>query len=164
MYCNKVKKGKHCIIYMLELNLTKLNLDCSSSARRIFQSSVVKTLPCSGCFTACMSTHFPIVKLGYADRMSQCDMVPNGVADSIKFQLTSLRGTEVLACSFDTDFNYGLFDNNLCNKGDGRAYSRKEGHACGITQKGQKSPVKGHSCGFLPLIFSNLGHFEHYTP
>ena len=109
MYCNKVKKGKHCITYMLQLNLTKLNLDRSSSVRRIFQSSVVKTLPCSGCFTACMSAHFPVVKLGYADRMTHCGMVPNGVADSIEFQLTSLRGIEVLACSFDTDFNYGLF-------------------------------------------------------
>ena len=39
-----------------------------------------------------------------------------------------------------------------------RAYFRKSGHACGITQKGQKSLVKGHSCGFLPLIFSILGH------
>ena len=47
MYCNKVKKGKHCITYTLQLNLEKLNLDCSSSVRRIFQSSVVKTLACS---------------------------------------------------------------------------------------------------------------------
>ena len=109
MYCNKVKKGKHCITYTLQLNLTKLNLECSSSVRRIFQSSVVKTLPCSGCFTACMSAHFPVVKLGYADRMTHCGMVPNGVADSIEFQLTSLHVIEVLACSFDTDFNYGLF-------------------------------------------------------
>ena len=109
MYCNKVKKGKHCITYTLQLNLTKLNLDRSSSVRRIFQSSVVKTLPCSGCFTACMSVHFPVVKLGYADRMTHCGMVPNGVADSIEFQFTSLRGIEVLACSFDTDFNYSLF-------------------------------------------------------
>ena len=109
MYCNKVKKGKHCITYTLQLNLTKLNLDRSSSVRRIFQSSVVKTLPCSGCFTACMSAHFPVVKLGYADRMTHCGMVPNGVADSIEFQLTSLHVIEVLACSFDTDFNYGLF-------------------------------------------------------
>ena len=38
-----------------------------------------------------------------------CGMVPNGVADSIEFQLTSLRGIEVLACSFDTNFNYSLF-------------------------------------------------------
>ena len=109
MYCIKVKKGKHCITYTLQLNLTKLNLDCSSSVRRIFQSLVVKTLPCSGCFTACMSAHFPVAKLGYADRMTHCGMVPNGVADSIEFQLTSLRGIEVLAYSFDTDFNYGLF-------------------------------------------------------
>ena len=70
---------------------------------------MVKTLPCSGCLTACMSVHFPVVKLGYADRMTHCGMVPNGVADSIEFQFTSLRGIEVLACSFDTDFNYGLF-------------------------------------------------------
>ena len=109
MYCNKVKKGKHCITYTLQLNLKKLNLDGSSSVSRIFQSSVVKTLPCSGCFTACMSTHFPVVKLGYADRMTHCGIAPNGVADLIEFQLTSLHGIEVLASSFDTDFNYGLF-------------------------------------------------------
>ena len=34
MYCNKVKKGKHCIAYTLQLNLTKLNLDRSSSDQR----------------------------------------------------------------------------------------------------------------------------------
>ena len=100
MYCNKVKKGKHCITYMLQLNLTKLNLDHSSSVQRILtdkpcQSLVVKTLSCSGCFTACMSAHLPIVKLGYADWMTHCGMVPNGVADSIKFQLTLLRRIEV---------------------------------------------------------------------
>ena len=109
MYCNKVKKRKHYITYMLQLNLTKLNLDRSSFVRSIFQSSVVKTLPCSGCFTACMSAHFPVVKLGYADQMTHGGMVPNGVADSIEFQLTSLRRIEVLAFSFDTDFNCGLF-------------------------------------------------------
>ena len=109
MYCNKVKKGKHYITYTLQLNLTKLNLDCSSSVRRTFQSLVVKSLPCSGCFTACMSAHFPKVKLGYADRITHCGMVPNGVANSTDFQLTSLRGIEVLACSFDTNFNYSLF-------------------------------------------------------
>ena len=101
MYCNKVKKGKHCITYMLQLNLTKLNLDRSSSVRRIFQSSVVKTLPCSGCFTAYMSADFPIVKLGSTDQMTHCGIVRNGAADLTEFQR--------LACSFDTDFNYGLF-------------------------------------------------------
>ena len=121
MYCNNVKKGKHCITYTLQLNLTKLNLDRSSSVRRIFQSSVVKTLACSGCFTACMSTHFPLVKLRYVDRMTHCGMVLNGVADLIEFQFTSLRGIEVLACSFDTDFKLRpIFDNNFCNKGDGK--------------------------------------------
>ena len=109
MYCNKVKKGRCCITYTLRLNLTKLNLGRSLSVRRIFQFLVVKTLPCSGCFTACMSVHFPIVKLGYVDRMTHCGMVPNRVTDSIEFQLTSLCGIEALACSFDTDFNYGLF-------------------------------------------------------
>ena len=74
---------------MLQLNLTKLNLDHSSSVRRIFQSLLVKTLPCSGCFTASMSAHFQVVKLGYADWMTYCGMVPNGIANSIKFQLTS---------------------------------------------------------------------------
>ena len=68
---------------MLQLNLTKLNLDHSSP--------VVKTLPCSGCLTTCMSLHFPIVKLGYADQMTHCGMVPNGVTDLIKFQLTITR-------------------------------------------------------------------------
>ena len=109
MYSNNVKKGKNCITYTLQFNLTKLNLHRSSSVMRIFQSLVVKTLPCSGCFTACMSAHFPIVKLGYTDRMTQCGMVPNGKADSIEFQFTSLRWIDMLACSFATDFNYDLF-------------------------------------------------------
>ena len=109
MYCNKVKKGKHCITYTLQLNLTKLNLAHSSSVTRIFQSLVVKTLAHFGCFTACMSAHFPIVKLRYADRMTCCGMVPNGITNLIEFQLTSLHGIEVLACSFDTNFNYSLF-------------------------------------------------------
>ena len=42
-------------------------------------------------------------------KMTHCGMVPHGVADSIKFQLMSLGRNGVLACSFDTDFNYGLF-------------------------------------------------------
>ena len=109
MYCNKVKKGKHCIIYTLQLNLAELNLDLSSSVRRIFQSSVVKTLPCSGCFTACMSAHFPLAELGYVDRMTHCGMIRNGMADPSEFQLTSLRRIEVLAGSFDTDFKCGRF-------------------------------------------------------
>ena len=105
MYCNNIKKGKYCITYTLQLNLTKSNLDRSLSAWRIFQSSVVKTLPCSGFFTACMSVHFTIVKLRYMDQITHCGMVPNGVTDSIEFQFTSLCRIEVLACSFDTDFN-----------------------------------------------------------
>ena len=63
----------------------------------------------SGFLTTCMSAHFPVVKLGYADRMTHCGMVPNGVADSIEFQFTSLRGIGVLGHSFDTNFSYGLF-------------------------------------------------------
>ena len=30
---------------------------------------------------------------------------------------------------------------------------------CDITKKAQKGHVKGHSLGFLPFIFTNLGHF-----
>ena len=108
MNCNKVT-GKHCITYRLQSNLTESSFGRSSSVRRILQSSVVKNLPCSSCFTAYLSVYFPVVKLGYANRMTHCGMVPNGVADSIEFQLTSLRGIEVLACSFDANFNYGLF-------------------------------------------------------
>ena len=67
-----------------------------------------------------MSAHFPVVKLGYADGMTYCGMIPNEVANSIKFQLTSWNKIEVLACSFDTDFNYCLFDNALCNQEDGK--------------------------------------------
>ena len=118
MSCIKVKKGKHFITYMLQLNLIKLNLDLSSSARRIFQSLVVKTPPCSGCFTACMSAHFPVAKLGCVDWMTHCGMVAKGAVNSIEFQLTPLRRIEVLASSFDTNFK---FDNNLCNKGDGKS-------------------------------------------
>ena len=55
-----------------------------------------------------LSAHFPVVKLGQADRMTHCGMVPNGVGDPIELQFTPLRGIEMLACSFDTDFNYGL--------------------------------------------------------
>ena len=109
MYCNNIQKGKHYISYTLQLYLTKLNLDRSSSVRKISQSSVVKPLPCPGCFTACMSAHFPVVKLGYADQMTHYGMVPNGLADSIEFWFMSLRGIDVLAFGFDTDSNYGLF-------------------------------------------------------
>ena len=61
------------------------------------------------------------MKLRYVDQMTHCGMVLNGVADSIEFQFTSLRGIEVLACSFDTDFKLRpIFDNNFCNKRDGK--------------------------------------------
>ena len=84
MHCNKVKKGKRCITYILQLNLIKLNPDRSGSlsVRRIFQSSMVKTLhECA----------LPRSELEYVDRMTHCGMVPNGVAHSIEFQLMSLR-------------------------------------------------------------------------
>ena len=45
-----------------------------------------------------------------------------------------------------------------------RAYSRKLGHKFGVTKKGEKSPAKGNTCGFLALIFPNLGDLETYTP
>ena len=37
-------------------------------------------------------------------------------------------------------------------------------HAWGITKKRQEGSAKGHNCGFLPLVFPNLGDFERYTP
>ena len=110
MYCNKVKKGKHCITYTLQLNLTKLNLDHSSSVRRIFQSLVLITLPCSGCFTGCMSAQFPVAKLGYADQMTHCGMVPKEVANLIEFQLTLLCRIEVSACIVKCPNTYALFE------------------------------------------------------
>ena len=67
-----------------------------------------------------MSAHVPVVKLGYVDRMTHCGMVPNGVTDSIEFQLTSLCGIEVLPCNFDTDLTAAYFDKKFCNKGDGK--------------------------------------------
>ena len=45
-----------------------------------------------------------------------------------------------------------------------RAYSRKEGDACGITIKRQVISVKGHKCGSVPLAFPSLGHLEGNNP
>ena len=59
----------------------------------------------------------PVVKLGYVDWMTHCGMVPNGVADSIEFQLASLR--EVIPLVL-IPTSTTAFDNNLCNKGDGK--------------------------------------------
>ena len=39
-----------------------------------------------------------------------------------------------------------------------------KGRAWGITKKRQEGSAKGHNCGFLPLVFQNLGDFERYTP
>ena len=45
----------------------------------------------SGCFKACMSAHFPQSENGiHRSDDSPLLQVPNGVADSIKFQLTSI--------------------------------------------------------------------------
>ena len=100
MYCKKVKKGS---IKCYKIKIGPL-LFCKEHIPNL------KTLPYSGCFTACVSAHFPVVKLGYGDQKTHCGMVPNGVVDSIEFQLTPLCGTEVLACSFDTELiNYGPF-------------------------------------------------------
>ena len=38
----------------------------------------------------------------------------------IEFQLYSLCGIKVLACSFDKTSTMAYFDNNLCNKEDGK--------------------------------------------
>ena len=102
---------------MLQLNLAKLNLDLSSSSKRIFQSLVVKTLSCSGCFTACMSAHISVVKLGYADRMTHCG-VPNGSpirSNSSSLHYAGLKCWHVVLIPTSTT---AYFDNNVCNKGD----------------------------------------------
>ena len=39
------------------------------------------------------------------------------------------------------------------------AYSRKQGHVCGITKKGQESPLKVHISESLPHIFSKFRVF-----
>ena len=116
MYGNNNKKGKHCITYALQLNLTKLNLDRSSSARMIFQSFVVKTLPCSGCFTACMSVHFPIVN--WDARIGWLTEAWFQVVLQIWLSSSSLHygGLKCLIPTSTTAY----FDNNLCNKGDGK--------------------------------------------
>ena len=103
MYWNKVKK-RESITYTLQLNLTKLNLNRSSSVRRIFQSLVVKTLPSPGCFTACMSAHFAIVKLEYADQMTHRPR-----------HYLGLKCWHVVLIPTSTT---AYFDNTLCNKGD----------------------------------------------
>ena len=47
----------------------------------------------------------------------------------------------------------------------GQGLFQETRYACGITKKVQeRSPVKGYSCEFLPLIFAKLGSLERYTP
>ena len=46
----------------------------------------------------------------------------------------------------------------MCQSPSRLILENKGMHVVYITQKGQTSSVKGHSCGFLPLIFSNLGY------
>ena len=45
-----------------------------------------------------------------------------------------------------------------------RAYSRKQGHACGITKTGQERSIKWHSYELFPLNVSNLGDLESDPP
>ena len=85
--CDKVKKGKHCITYNATIDSNKIKLGQQFICKDI---PIVggQNSPMSGCFKACMSAHFPRVNMGYTDQMTH--QVPNGVADSIKFQLTSI--------------------------------------------------------------------------
>lgn len=43
-------------------------------------------------------------------------------------------------------------------------FSRENGHAEGIIQKGQKQLVIGRSYKRLPYFFKNLGSLKHYAP
>ena len=120
MYCNKVKKGKHCITYTLQLNLTKLNLDRSSSVRRTFQSLVVKTHLCSGCFTVCMSAQFLVVKLDTRIVWLTVAWFQMGLpirSNPSSRHYARLKCYHVVLISTSTT---AYFDNNLCNKGDGK--------------------------------------------
>ena len=74
----------------------------------------------------------------------------------------SLGGTVFSGGTFYPSANYGYI--MPINARAIRAYSRKKGYACGMTKKGQNSSVKGHNCGFLPLIFPKLGHLECNSP
>ena len=114
MYCNKFKKGKHCITCTPQLKLTKLNLDRSTSVRRILQSSVVKTPPCSGCFTACMSAHFPVVN--WDTRIGWLTVAWFQMGSSSRYY-AGLKCYHVVL--IPTSFT-AYFDNNLCKKGAGK--------------------------------------------
>ena len=88
MYFDKVKKGKHCITYNATIDSNKIKLGQQFICKEDIPILGGQNSPMSGCFKACMSAHFPRVNMGYTDQMTH--QVPNGVADSIKFQLTSI--------------------------------------------------------------------------
>ena len=84
-----------------------------------FLSSVVKVLPCSGCFITCMGAHFPelswIMQSSLAPFLGcqgSCDIVPSGATGSVAFLYTP--GLEVLACNLHTDLNYANTMLQLC--------------------------------------------------
>ena len=92
----------------------------SSERRNNFFSSVVEALPCSGCFPTCMGAHFPAVEQDNAIRFSilcrMSGLLWHGSKWSRRFgrSLQYTPGLEVLACSFDTDFNYVTSMLQLC--------------------------------------------------
>ena len=92
----------------------------SSERRNNFFSSVVEALPCSGCFPTCMGAHFPAVEQDNAIRFSilcrMSGLLWHGSKWTCRFGrfLQYAPGIEVLACSFDTDFNYVISMLRLC--------------------------------------------------
>ena len=80
--------------------------------RGAFFPSIVEALPCSVCFTTCMAAHFPAVGLYNAVWFNVLSRVSGFLWHNSKWAHQFgcfhqyMLGLEVLACSFDTNFNY----------------------------------------------------------
>ena len=104
MYCViKLKRVSIALLIMLQLILTKLNLDSSSSVR-IFQSLVVKTLPCLAVSKLAWVHTSPRVKMGYTDQMTHhcCRFQMELLIRSNSSSRQLHHRIEVLACIFLT--------------------------------------------------------------
>ena len=105
MYCNKVKKGKHCINYTLQLNFTKLNLDVCKEDIPILGG---QNSPMFWLFHSLHECALPRSETGIR---GSDDSLWHGSKWGCRFDRIPAHviTQEVLACSFDTDFNYSLF-------------------------------------------------------
>ena len=83
--------------------------------------------------------------------LPSCNQIDIKVVISIKYGWNTIVSMKIRHLGH-------FFQNLLCQSPLRLILENKGMHVVYITQKGQTSPVKGHSCGFLPLIFSNLGY------